>query len=73
MYLLQNGFTPNLVDTNVYVKRVGTLFVAITLYIHDCIIVTNDHKKLPQTKSLINVEFDMSKMRELEILFWYSH
>jgi hypothetical protein len=60
MYLLQNGFTPNLADKNVYVKRVGTLFVAITLYIHDCIIVTNDHKKiLPRTKSLIYVEFDV--------------
>jgi hypothetical protein len=73
MYLLQNDFTPNLVDINVYVKRVETLFVAITLYIHYCIIVTNDHKTLlPQKISLIHVEFDVSKMWEIETLFWYS-
>ncbi len=32
IYLLQNGFGWNMVDTNVYVKIVGTWFVAITLY-----------------------------------------
>ncbi len=31
-----------MVDTNVYVKRMGTWFVAITLYIGDYIIVAND-------------------------------
>ncbi len=44
-YLLQNGFEWNMVDTNVYVKRMGALFVAIALYGDDYIIVTNDHKK----------------------------
>lgn len=34
-----------MVDTNVYVKRMGALFVAIASYGDDYIIVTNDHKK----------------------------
>jgi len=36
-------FAPNFANTNVYAKRVGALFVTITLYINDYIIVTNDH------------------------------
>jgi hypothetical protein len=56
-----------MVDTNVYVKRVGALFVAIALYGDDYIIVTNDHKKLlPQTKALLCVEFDMSDIGEIK-------
>jgi hypothetical protein len=56
-----------MVDTNVYVKRAGTLFVAIALYGDDYIIVTNDHKELlPQTKALLCVEFDMSDMGEIK-------
>jgi hypothetical protein len=43
-YLLQNGFEGNMANTNVYVKRVGALFVAIALFGDDYIIVTNDHK-----------------------------
>jgi hypothetical protein len=54
-------------NTNVYVKGVGALFVAIALYGHDYIIVTNDHKELlPQTKVLLCVEFDMSDMGEIK-------
>jgi hypothetical protein len=74
MYLLQNGLTPNLVFTNVYVKRVGTLFVAI-FYMYMIVLLSQMiiKKLLPQTKSLIYVEFEMTKMQEIEILFWYSH
>ncbi len=42
--------------------------MAITLYVDDFIIVTNDHKKLlSQTKVLLCVEFDMFNMGEIEI------
>jgi len=52
----------------VYVKRLGALIVAITLYVDDFIIVTNNHKKLlSQTKVLLCVEFDMFNMGEIEI------
>jgi len=71
-YLLQSGFEQNIVDTNVYVKRVGRLFVAIPLYGDDYIIVTNDHKKkLPQTIALLCVEFDVWHGRN-KILYWSS-
>jgi hypothetical protein len=42
IYLLQNGFGWNMVNTNVYVKRMWAWFVAITLYIDDYIIIAND-------------------------------
>ncbi len=43
-----------MVDTNVYVKRVGACFVAITLYIGDHIIVANDCiMLLSQTNALL--------------------
>jgi len=54
-------------NTNVYVKKVGALFVAIALYIHHYIIITNDCKKiLPQTKMLLSAEFEMTNMEEIE-------
>jgi hypothetical protein len=35
-------------------QKSGTLFKALILYIHDCIIVTNDHKELlPQNLQLL--------------------
>jgi hypothetical protein len=43
-----------MVDTNVYVKRVGTCFVVVTLYIGDYIIVANDCIiLLSQTNALV--------------------
>jgi hypothetical protein len=54
IYLLQNGFGWNMVETNVYVKSVGTWFVAITLYRGDYIIVANDYIiLLSQTNALL--------------------
>ncbi len=54
IYLLQNGFGWNMVDTNVYVKRVGAWFVATTMYIDDSIIIANDYIiLLPQTNALL--------------------
>jgi hypothetical protein len=54
IYLLQNGFGWNMVETNVYVKRVRTWFVAITLYKGDYIIVANDYIiLLSQTNALL--------------------
>lgn len=54
IYLLQNAFGWNMVDTNVYVKRMGAWFVAITSYIDDYIIVANDCIiLLSQTNSLL--------------------
>ncbi len=54
IYFLQNGFGWNMIDTNVYVKRVGAWFVAITLYICDYIIVANDYiLLLSQTNALL--------------------
>jgi hypothetical protein len=50
-------------NTNVYVKKVGALFVAIALYVHHYIIITNDCKKiLLQTKTLLSAEFEMTDM-----------
>jgi hypothetical protein len=38
---------------NVYVKKMGALFITIALYIHHYIIITNDCKiLLPQTKNV---------------------
>jgi len=43
-----------MVETNVYVKSVGTWFVAITLYRGDYIIVANDYIiLLSQTNALL--------------------
>jgi len=55
-------------------QRVGTLFVAI-FYMYMIVLLSQMiiKKLLPQTKSLIYVEFEMTKMQEIEILFWYSH
>jgi hypothetical protein len=54
-------------NTNVYVEKVGALFVAIALYVHHYIIITNDSKKLlPQTKTLLSAEFEMTYMGEIE-------
>jgi hypothetical protein len=54
-------------NTNVYVKKVGALFVAIGLYVHYYIIITNDCKKLlPQTKMLFSANFEMTDMGGIE-------
>ncbi len=54
-------------NTNVYVKKVGALFVAIALYVHHYIIITNDCKKLLlQTKTLFSAKFEMTYMGEIE-------
>jgi hypothetical protein len=58
-----------MVDINIYVKRLGTLFVAIAIYINDSIIITNDCKQLlSQTKTLLCVEFEMTNMGEINIV-----
>lgn len=51
-----------------YAKRVGSLFVMITLYINGYIIVTNDHinNYYHKQKALFYVEFHMSNMGEIE-------
>jgi hypothetical protein len=49
------------------VKKVGALFVAIALYVHHYIIITNDCKKIfPQTKILFSAKFEMTDMGEIE-------
>ncbi len=56
-------------QTNINAKRMGALFAAIVLYINDYIIITNDCKQLlSQTKTLLCVEFEMTNMREINIV-----
>jgi hypothetical protein len=56
-------------NINIYVKRMGALFVAIALYINDYTIITNDCKQLlSQTKNLLCVKFEMINMGEINIV-----
>jgi hypothetical protein len=58
-----------MVDINIYGKIVEALFVAIALYINDSIIITNDCKQLlSQTKTLLCIEFEMTRMGEMNIV-----
>ncbi len=68
-YLRQNVFEKNMANINIYVKRMGALFVAIALYINDYTIITNDCKQLlSQTKNLLCVKFEMINMGEINIV-----
>lgn len=72
-YLLWNDFAPKFADTNVYAKRAGALFVTITLYINDYIIVTNDHNYYHKQKHYSMQNFTCLIWGKLNIVLVFTN
>jgi hypothetical protein len=67
-YLIQNGFIRGVIDPNIYIKRslVFQNFVILTLYVDNCIIVSNDLQFLNQTKHTLSMGFEMTDEDPIE-------
>jgi hypothetical protein len=68
-YLIAHGFSTTKADPNIYVKRDSTHFILITIYVDDCIILSDTIPAILSLKYLLSVEFEMSDEGQIHYIF----
>ena len=61
-YVLQHGFSRSNVDHCVYVKRLENVFVILTLYVDDMLLIGNSKELINSVKGLLAAQFDMKDL-----------
>ncbi|KAI5337606.1 hypothetical protein L3X38_016877 [Prunus dulcis] len=58
------GFEENIADQCIYLKKCGSRFIFLVLYVDDILLATNDHNLLKDTKELLSNNFEMKDLGE---------
>jgi hypothetical protein len=64
-YLILQGFQKLESDVNIYIKKLDVGFVILTVYVDDCILISNTLTLIEQIKFIIQQEFNMSNDGEI--------
>ncbi|CAL8089035.1 unnamed protein product [Prunus armeniaca] len=58
------GFEKNIADQCIYLKKCGSRFIFLVLYVDDILLTANDHNLLKNTKELLSNNFEVKDLGE---------
>ena len=62
--IMKYGFKENIVDQCIYLKKSGSAWILLVLYVEDILLASTNHSLLRDTKNLLSENFDMKDMGE---------
>jgi hypothetical protein len=69
MFLLEHGYVMRSIDKTLFTLNYGTNFLLIQIYVDDIIFGGSSHTLVSRFQEMMEIEFQMSMMRELTFFF----